>query len=194
MITRKIKIGKFFDSCFRSFQNIAHHLQSLFDRGHFWGGGVCTLYPSMCTPVPLPPFPPVTGLIRTPICNGYGLSRSVQHVEGRSFINCAFSIHRAANVDTYIYYMNKVYIYMDTNLIHICISMLLKKYMHTYYYIYIAYDMYGRINMYIIYGIMYVCIRFGIFLFILGYSQLRICRPHTPSPPHPPNRCGHIYM
>ena len=39
MITRKIKIGNFFNNFSRSIQNIAHHLQSLFDGVTFEGGG-----------------------------------------------------------------------------------------------------------------------------------------------------------
>ena len=41
MITRKIKIGKFFDSHSRSIQNIAHHIQSKNDGVISEGGGVC---------------------------------------------------------------------------------------------------------------------------------------------------------
>ena len=41
MITRKIKIGNFFNHFSRSIQNIAHHLQSLFDGVISEGEGVC---------------------------------------------------------------------------------------------------------------------------------------------------------
>ena len=42
MITREKKMGEFFYYFSRYIQNIPHHSQSLFDRGHFWGGGgVC---------------------------------------------------------------------------------------------------------------------------------------------------------
>ena len=47
MITRKIKIGKKFYSCFRSIQNIAHHLQSLFDGVISERGGVGSACPSL---------------------------------------------------------------------------------------------------------------------------------------------------
>ena len=46
MITRKIKIGKFFYSLPRSIQNIAHHFQSLFDGVISEGGG--GLYVLLC--------------------------------------------------------------------------------------------------------------------------------------------------
>ena len=41
MITLKMKIEIFFYSLSRSIQNIAHHLQSLFDGVISEGGGVC---------------------------------------------------------------------------------------------------------------------------------------------------------
>ena len=56
MITRKIKIGNFFYSHSRSIQNIAHHMQSLFDgviseRGA--GGGACMSF-FVTQPISLP--------------------------------------------------------------------------------------------------------------------------------------------